>query len=152
MKSKRENIAEYILYLWQLEDYLGVGASAASGIGAQRFTCLPDPESYIRAVEEGGGLLSEQEDISLQERAAEYLMLGLRTTRGISAGEYEGRYRAPFAPLEALLQGYFKLGLAKEAGSRWRFTPKGFLLSNQLIGELLDAQAEQRYRSSSELG
>ena len=73
-------------------------------------------------------------------------MLGLRTVRGISAGEYEGRYRAPFAPLESLLQGYFKLGLAREAAGRWRFTPRGFLLSNQLIGELLDAQAELRYR------
>ncbi len=134
------------LKYWLLEDYLGIGASAASGIGSQRFTCLPDPEGYIRAVEEGEGLLSEQEEISLQERAAEYVMLGLRTTRGISAGEYEGRYRASFAPLADLLRGYFKLGLAKEADHRWRFTPRGYLLSNQLIGELLDAQAEQRYR------
>ncbi len=150
--ARRGYASRHNLKYWLLEDYLGVGASAASGIGSQRFTCLPDPEGYIRAVEEGGGLLSEQEDISLQERAAEYLMLGLRTVRGISAGEYERRYRAPFAPLEALLQGYFKLGLAREVGSRWRFTPKGFLLSNQLIGELLDAQAEQRYRPASELG
>ena len=39
-----------------------------------------------------------------------------------------------------------RLGFAKQVADRWRFTPQGFLLSNQLIGELLDAQAEQRYR------
>ena len=49
-------------------------------------------------------------------------------------------------PLESLLQGYVRLGLAKQVDDRWRFTPRGFLLSNQLIGELLDAQAEQRYK------
>ena len=144
--ARRGFPSRHNLKYWLLEDYLGVGASAASGIGSQRFTCLPDPEGYIRAVETGEGLLSEQEDISLQERAAEYVMLGLRTVRGIAAGEYEGRYRAPFAPLEALLQSYLRLGLAREVDSRWRFTPRGFLLSNRLIGELLDAQAEQRYR------
>ena len=69
-----------------------------------------------------------------------------RAVRGIEAGEYERRYRAPFAPLETLLQGYVRMGLAKQVDDRWRFTPRGFLLSNQLIGELLDAQAEQRYK------
>ena len=85
-------------------------------------------------------------DRTAVEKAMEYVMLGLRTARGIEAGEYERRYRAPFAPLETLLQGYVRMGLAKQVDDRWRFTPRGFLLSNQLIGELLDAQAEQRYK------
>ena len=73
-------------------------------------------------------------------------MLGLRTTHGIAAEEYERRYRTSFAPLGELLESYVRLGLAKEVSSRWRFTPKGFLISNRLIGELLDAQQEQRYK------
>ncbi len=31
MKNKRENIAEYILYLWQLEDYLRAFPEMAEG-------------------------------------------------------------------------------------------------------------------------
>lgn len=31
MKNKKENIAEYILYLWQLEDYLRAFSEAAEG-------------------------------------------------------------------------------------------------------------------------
>ncbi len=147
--AQRGYASRHNLKYWLLEDYLGLGASAASCVGAQRFTCLRDPEGYIQAVETRAGLLAEQETISLQEQAAEYVMLGLRTARGIAAGEYERRYRAPFAPLEALLEGYRKLGFAREQGDRWRLTPRGFLLSNQLIGELLDAQAEQRYRRPS---
>ena len=32
----------------------------------------------------------------------------------------------------------------KTAGGRWHFTPKGFLVSNQLIGELLERQEKVR--------
>ena len=144
--AQRGFASRHNLKYWLLEDYAGFGASAASSVGRQRFTFLPDAEAYIQAVETGGNLLSESETVTLGERAAEYVMLGLRTTRGIAAEEYERRFRSSFASLEALLQGYVKLGLAKEVDSRWRFTPRGFLLSNRLIGELLDAQAEQRYR------
>ena len=144
--ARRGYASRHNLKYWLLGDYAGFGASAASKIGSQRFTFLPDAEGYIRAVETGEPLISESETVTVSEQAMEYVMLGLRTTRGIEAGEYERRYRAPFAPLEALLRGYVPLGLAKQVNDRWRFTPRGFLLSNQLIGELLDAQAEQRYR------
>ncbi len=144
--ARRGYASRHNLKYWLLEDYAGFGASAASKIGDQRFTFLKDVEGYIRAVETGENLICESETVTASERAVEYVMLGLRTARGIEAGEYERRYRAPFAPLEALLQGYVRLGLAKQVDDRWRFTPRGFLLSNQLIGELLDAQAEQRYK------
>lgn len=144
--AKRGYASRHNLKYWLLEDYAGFGASAASKIGSQRFTFLRDVEDYIRAVETGENLICEAETVTASEKAAEYLMLGPRTARGIEAGEYERRYRAPFAPLEALLQGYVRLGLARQVFDRWRFTPRGFLLSNQLIGELLDAQAEQKYK------
>ena len=144
--AKRGYASRHNLKYWLLEDYAGFGASAASCIGSQRFTFLKDVEGYIRAVETGENLVCEEETVTAVEKAVEYVMLGLRTARGIEAGEYERRYRAPFAPLESLLRGYVRLGLAKQVDDRWRFTPRGFLLSNQLIGELLDAQAEQRYK------
>ena len=144
--AQRGYASRHNLKYWLLEDYAGFGASAASKIGDQRFTFLRDVEGYIRAVETGENLICEEETVTAAEKALEYVMLGLRTARGIEAGEYERRFRAPFAPLDALLQGYVRLGLAKQVDDRWRFTPRGFLLSNQLIGELLDAQAEQRYK------
>ena len=144
--AKSGYASRHNLKYWLLEDYAGFGASAASNVGSQRFTFLKDVEGYIRAVETGENLICEEETVTAVEKAVEYVMLGLRTARGIEAGEYERRYRAPFAPLETLLLGYVRLGLAKQVDDRWRFTPRGFLLSNQLIGELLDAQAEQRYK------
>ncbi len=133
------------LKYWMGEEYLGFGASAASWQGGKRFTLLPDVEAYIRAIETGSELLSELEEVGLYEQASEYVMLRMRTARGMDPKEYETKYQNSFEPLEKLMQSYVRMGLAQRVGERWRFTPRGFLLSNRLIGELLDAQAEQKY-------
>ncbi len=133
------------LKYWNQEEYLGFGASAASWLSGRRFTLMPDVEGYIAAIRSGGELVSELEDVSLYEQASEYVMLRMRTARGMDPEEYESRYHNSFEPLEKLMESYVRLGLARQTGKRWRFTPKGFLLSNRLIGELLDAQAEQKY-------
>jgi len=47
-----------------------------------------------------------------------------------------------------LLRKYEENGWTLYKDGRWRFTPKGFMLSNTLIGELLDAQTRQRTQIS----
>jgi oxygen-independent coproporphyrinogen-3 oxidase len=137
--------SKHNLKYWLLNEYVGFGASAASLFGGQRFTCTSDIDGYISAVKNGDSFLSELEDVSLYEQSSEYIMLGMRTTRGIEGREYESRYQNSFKPLEELLEGYVKMGLSKQVDGRWRLTPRGFLISNRLIGELLDAQAEQKF-------
>ena len=87
--------------------------------------------------------LYEHETITELERANEYLMLSMRTAYGISARDYTAHFRASFAPLEEKLKFFAEKGWAKETNGRWAFTTSGFLVSNLLIGELLDVQAEQ---------
>jgi oxygen-independent coproporphyrinogen-3 oxidase len=137
--------SKHNLKYWQLGDYLGLGASAASNIGDRRYTCVEDVEEYIRRVNSGEPLCGPVEIVDQYERASEYLMLGLRTTRGISEDEYAAIYRGGFGPLEELLKDYSVRGLARFRDGRWSFTPPGFLLSNRLIGELLDAQTECKF-------
>lgn len=137
--------SKHNLKYWQLGDYLGLGASAASNIGDRRYTCVEDVEEYIRRVNSGEPLCGPIETVDQYERASEYLMLGLRTTHGISEEEYAAIYRGGFGPLEELLKDYSVRGLARFRDGRWSFTPPGFLLSNRLIGELLDAQTECKF-------
>ena len=87
-----------------------------------------------------GVVLSECDAIALRERAGEYLMLRLRTSVGIEEEEYVKAFLLSFRPLERLLQKLAEQGMALYADGRWRLTAKGFLLSNQIIGALLDAQ------------
>ena len=48
-------------------------------------------------------------------------------------GEIDRQYLLPFGPLEEELQHYADNGLAMQVGKRWRLTPSGWLLSNQII-------------------
>ena len=100
-----------------------------------------ETDEDVKGVAEHGVVLSECEAIPVRERAGEYLMLRLRTTHGIEKEEYEKTFLLPFAPLEKLFAKYEKAELAEktEAG-RLRLTPKGFLVSNSIIVELLEAQ------------
>ena len=137
------------LKYWQLEDYAGFGASAASLVGASRYTFTSDVEEYIASVKSGNPVISESEEISLRERSMEYVMLGLRTVHGISAEDYAEYFRGGFEALLPLLESYRKYGYTREVDGRWSFTPEGFLLSNSLIGELLDALTEKKYNISA---
>ena len=88
----------------------------------------------------GGPIIDEDELIPKRERSGEYLMLRLRTTRGIEEWEYRREYFMNFDPVEQKLAEYEHRGWAARDGQRWRLTAQGFLVSNQLIGELLELQ------------
>ena len=143
--AKRGRASRHNLKYWLLKDYMGFGPGAASCVGDRRYTFVKDLREYISGVQSGDTILAEREQIGLLERAAEYLMLGMRTVRGISAKEYHDVYRSDFAPLEELLKEFQRRGWAAVNDSgRWHFTPSGFLLSNLLIGLMLDKQGEYK--------
>ena len=121
---------------------LGFGPAAASDFAGKRFTYQRDLAGYIDGMFNGTPILSECESIPLRERAGEYLMLRLRTAFGIGAKEYRRMFRMDFAPLEELLKKLQEAGYAKQVEKRWRLTPQGFLLSNQIILSLQEAQRD----------
>ena len=137
---------------WDMDDYLGFGPGAHSCIGSTRYSFVRDLQGYIKGVTQGGNILDEYEKLDELDRAAEYLMLGMRRGRGISEEEYKKVYRSDFAPIEALLLEYEKDGWTKKFDGRWCFTPEGFLLSNILIGSLWEAQAEHRISGNPWIG
>lgn len=61
--------------------------------------------------------------------------------------DYENRFRRRFDPIFLpFLQKCAAAGYAVMEKGRWHLTPRGFLVSNQIIGGLLDAQAEEKQR------
>ncbi len=136
-KESRHN-----LKYWQMGEYAGFGPGAHSDFGGVRYAYVRDLDRYLR----GELILSESETIETQERAQEYLMLGLRTTAGIDRRTFENRYRRPFGVLERLLEIDEAHGLCQHTEGGWRLTPQGFLVSNQIIGQLEDALLEEEQR------
>ena len=146
--ARRGFSSRHNMKYWSLEDYLGFGPGAHSNMGPTRFSFTRSLEGYIDGIKNGENILDEYETLDELDRAAEYIMLGMRRSRGISGEEYYRIYRSDFTPIEELLREYEKDGWTRWISGRWRFTPTGFLLSNILIGSLLEAQAEHRVRAN----
>lgn len=136
------------LRYWTLQEYAGFGPGAHSDFGGVRYAYARDLDAYIRGMLEGTPLpLSENERIPPLDRDTEYLMLGLRTVRGIVPAEFESRYCRHFSCLLPFLRECEKAGYAQEGeGGSWHLTPRGFLVSNRIIRGVLDALAEEKQR------
>lgn len=136
------------LKYWRLGDYIGFGASAHSNVGLQRWSYTRSVREYISGVLGDKDIIDEKEELTDFDRAGEYLMLGMRTCWGISAEEYREVYQSAFEPLEDVLNIFAENGWAALDNGRWHFTPGGFLVSNVLIGTLLEAQTKERFNAN----
>lgn len=133
------------LRYWLTQPYIGFGPGAHSDFGGRRYSFVRDLDAYIQGVLQGGDIIDESEIIPKRERCGEYLMLRLRTVQGINEQEYRSTYFMDFAPLQARLEQFRAQGWAEQTDGRWHFTPQGFLLSNQLIGDLLERQEQAHW-------
>ncbi len=128
------------LKYWLGGEYLGFGPSAASDFAGKRFTIRANLMDYIEGVLKDRAILSECEDVPPRERAGEYLMLRLRTVQGVDADEYTKRFLLPFRPIGQLLERFREMGFVLQDDSRYYLTPKGMLISNKILAELMLAQ------------
>lgn len=141
---KKGLISRHNMKYWTGGEYLGFGPDASSDFGGCRFSMVRSISGYIYGIRDQGTVVREQQQIGIRERGGEYLMLRLRTTVGIDPREYEKKLLMSFQPLEQAMLRYRENGLAeKSRDGRWHLTPKGFLLSNTIISDLLLIQEEQ---------
>jgi len=139
--SRKGLVSKHNLKYWTGGEYLGFGPAASSDFAGKRFTLKRDLQAYIAGIRDGGDIMEEMEEIPMRERAGEYLMLRLRTSLGIDPEEYEKLFLLPFAPLEDVLEQRRRSFHATQTDSgRWVLTPKGYLVSNDIITDLLIAQ------------
>ena len=134
------------LKYWTLSEYAGFGPGAHSDFGEVRYAYEKNLEVYIRGVREHTAMLSENEHIPPLDRDTEWVMLGLRTIRGLDPKEFERRFRRRFNCFLPFLAECEKAGYAVCEEGRWHLTPRGFLVSNQIIGGMLDALAAEKLR------
>ena len=141
--ARKGLVSRHNLKYWMGGEYLGFGPDASSDFGGKRFTVVRDLLAYLDGIKNGGRVQEDVQEIPPRERAGEYLMTRLRTTAGIDPREYEKQYLLPFQPLEEILQRYAGQNLAVHAADgTWHLTPKGFLVSNSIISDLLIIQDE----------
>ena len=134
------------LKYWRLQEYMGFGPGAHSDLGGVRYAYSRSLEDYIRGVKSHAPVFSENDRIPPMDRDVEWVMLGLRTTAGLDPKDFERRFRRRFDCFLPFLRNCQEAGYAVEREGCFALTPRGFLVSNQIIGGLLDALSEEKRR------
>src|SRR5467141_606825 len=75
---------------WMGEDYFGIGPSAVSTVGMQRWQNVCDYRSYIERVFAGQSPTGSAETLTSDMKRTERIALSLRTRDGVSAAELKG--------------------------------------------------------------
>lgn len=126
---------------WDLSDYLGLGPGAHSLLAGKRFAFVRDLDAYCKGIAPGGGpIVSEEEDVPMMQRHGEYIMLRLRTLDGVDETQFENMFHRDFTPFAKKLAPLVEPGYVRHDMGRWSLTEKGFLVSNTIILDTLDAE------------
>lgn len=114
---------------WKCGEYIGIGPSAHSFLNGKRFyysRSFDDFENDRTVFDCDGG------------NEEEFIMLSLRLKSGLDFNEYKKRFGSPL-PSYAMqkIKSYAKAGFMVADDDKAYFTPKGFLVSNTIISDLI---------------
>ena len=123
--------AEHNSAYWHRRTYLGLGPSAHSAAGHERWWNLREWEAWAAAVEAGESTLEGSESLGADAIRLEGLYLGLRTSDGLA------RCSIP----DPILAAWREQGWADEHGGRVWLTPEGWLRLDALVARLAGAEA-----------
>ena len=153
--SKPGHESVHNMTYWKQEDYIGIGAGASgslydfTGKGGYRWTNTRNLDLY-RSFWTGGkisheGIPEEKEELPLEVEEFEYIMMGLRTTRGINSQEYERRFSSlkwkgdlseRLGEKVGLWNDWQKREMAERRGGDYYLTEKGLLFLNSFLTSL----------------
>ncbi len=115
--------SQHNLGYWRGEDYLGLGPSACSTIGALRWKNVPDTRAYAERIAKGESVREELEEIDSAIRIRERIMFGLRMREGVASALFSD---------EVQLRKLETDGLALEENGRVRLTLRGQLVADSI--------------------
>ena len=129
---KKGKESKHNLNYWRRGEYIGFGVSASSCINNNRFTNTFDLDEYFKCILSDNFAVINSEEIDEQGQKEEYIMLALRTVRGIDLAEYRSLFKTDFE--EEYAQTLTKLSPFFEKKNGFIFIkPQHLYIQNSLI-------------------
>ncbi len=128
---------------WTRNDYLGLGLGAASLIKNVRFSNTRDLETYLSldfACQGAGAAVDHdcKETLSKQAQMEEFLFLGLRMMRGVSAENFYRQFSQKMEDVYGeVLERQLKQGLILKTADGYCLSELGIDVSNMVMAEYL---------------
>ncbi|MEW6336636.1 MAG: radical SAM family heme chaperone HemW [Acidobacteriota bacterium] len=129
------HVARHNLRYWTGRPVFAAGVAAHGQAGRRRWANVDTLSAYLEASDRGGSVRSWSRRLDESEALRESVMLGLRRARGVSVAR--ARACAVAAPeFGERLDDFTRLGLARVRDGRVGLSPRGWLLSNELLASL----------------
>ncbi len=126
--------ARHNVKYWTRNPTLGFGVSAHEFWGGRRRANVSGLPQYLASLREGRRPVALDREIGAEEASRERIVLGLRLSAGVAAGEIESWIERNGDPLLAGdYAAWREEGLLSDGDGRVRFTERGFLLSNEVL-------------------
>ena len=128
---------------WTGTGYLGLGLGASSYLEGCRFHNTSDFQSYVSAhiddkAEFNQTLRQDFEQLSVKSKMAEFMFLGLRLTRGVSAEGFITRFGQSIRNVYGgVIDKLEREGLLEHKNGYYRLTERGLDLSNYAMSLFL---------------
>ena len=116
---------------WERRDYVGLGPGAHSFAASVRQANRPDLNAYLESLEQDRLPPAAREVLTTAAVRREEVLLGLRRREGV-AWEADG-----LEPARDFLQDLARTGLGRFESSRFRLTPRGWMVSDSIVSQLL---------------
>lgn len=141
--SKKDRQCRHNTGYWTGVQYMGLGLGSSSYIDGCRFHNTSDYREYCSARLDRGEeaekvFHQEFERLTIEARMEEYMFLGLRLTRGVSARDFAGSFgqniRDVYGPV---LDAMMKQELMELEDDFYRLTSRGIDISNYVMSQFL---------------
>jgi oxygen-independent coproporphyrinogen-3 oxidase len=137
--ARAGSASKHNLRYWQRRPYLGLGLDASSmlrdreGEFVLRASTTDDLKGYLE-----GDTARETAWLGRERQVEEAWFLGLRTNAGVDPAELQREFGSELtAPSIAVAEKLVADGLLVRENDRFRLTPRGRLISNDVFGEFL---------------
>jgi len=123
---------------WRMQEWIGVGPSAASQIGMRRYANVASLDDWIRGVETGKPARKDEMKLDDDILATDCIIFGLRMVRGIDFSELEARFpNRDFSREKRIAESLADDELAIFEGKILRLTEQGMLVADEAALEFM---------------
>ncbi len=132
--AKKEKKCKHNLVYWALDTYIGLGSSAASflqsGDQSWHYSQRQDLKEYARDAYFSG---YEKEILSSEQQLEEYLMMALRTNRGIEKNYFRERFALDFDSLFSKIIAHFDPLWYNNTSQFFVLTEVGWMVLDEIV-------------------
>lgn len=138
--AKPDMACKHNLHCWELQEYIGLGPSSHSFFDNKRYYLDNDLDKYLM----GDFTHIAEDDGSTYARQFDMLMLGLRTTQGVSLPAWEARFGRSFVTqFEKQIHFPIVKRATEISSSHFCILPEYMYISNFILEILMDGLEKQ---------